>query len=164
MHCTSQYPAQNEDINLRAITTLIDTFNIKVGYSDHSLGTLISSNAISLGAVLIEKHFTLDKDLPGPDHRASLDPEELRDLVKTIRNTEEFLGDGIKVSKKSENENLNISRKSIVAKKDIQKGDFFSKDNLTFKRPGSGISPMKFWSLIGQKSKRDYLKDELIEK
>jgi len=163
LHCTSQYPALNEDINLRAIQTLIDTFNVRVGYSDHSLGTLISSNAISLGAVLIEKHFTLDKDFPGPDHKASLDPIELRDLVTVIRRTEELLGDGVKIPMKSEKENLIISRKSIVARSNIKKGDIFSKDNLTFKRPANGMSPMKFWTLIGRKSKRDYLRDDLIE-
>ena len=163
LHCTSQYPALRSDINLKAITTLKSEFNLKVGYSDHSEGILVASNAVSLGAELIEKHFTLDKDLPGPDHKASLDPFELDELVKTIRTTEEFLGDGAKVARKSENENLIVSRKSIVASKEIRKGEIFTEENLTFKRPGSGINPMKFWKILNKESNRNYSVDDLID-
>jgi N-acetylneuraminate synthase len=163
LHCTSQYPTLNNDINLKAISTLKSKFNLKVGYSDHSEGILIASNAVSLGAELIEKHFTLDKDLPGPDHKSSLDPFQLDELVKTIRTTEEFLGDGVKAARKSENENLIVSRKSIVASKEIRKGEIFTEENLTFKRPGSGINPMKFWKILNKKSNRNYSVDDLID-
>lgn len=163
LHCTTQYPAINKDINLQAISSLKSKFNLRVGYSDHSEGILVASNAVSLGAVLIEKHFTLDKSLPGPDHQASLDPSELINLVKTIRSTEEFLGDGVKAARSSEKENIIVARKSIVAKKEIKKGEFFTKENLAFKRPGSGLNPMEFWNLLNKSSKKDYLKDDLID-
>lgn len=163
LHCTSQYPALSSDINLNAISTLKSEFNLKVGYSDHSEGILVASNAVSLGAELIEKHFTLNKDLPGPDHQASLDPFELSELVKTIRTTEEFLGDGVKIARKSENENIIVSRKSIVASKEIRKGEIFTQENLTFKRPGSGINPMKFWDILNKESNKNYSIDDLID-
>ena len=163
LHCTSQYPAANSDINLKAISTLKSKFQLRVGYSDHSEGILVSSSAVSLGAELIEKHFTLDKSLPGPDHRASLSPSELIDLVQAIRSTEESLGDGVKVSRESEKENIIVSRKSIVAKQKIKKGESFTEDNLAFKRPGSGLSPMELWDLMNKKSKKNYLVDDLID-
>jgi len=163
LHCTSQYPAVASDMNLRAIVTMRKYFNLRVGYSDHSLGILASSNAVALGAVIIEKHFTIDKTLPGPDHQASLEPDELCELVKSIRATEESLGNGIKEARPSEYENLLVSRKSIVAKETIRKGEPFNPDNITLKRPGSGKSPMDYWDILKQPSRRNYRQDETID-
>jgi N-acetylneuraminate synthase len=163
LHCTSQYPAEISEINLNAIKTMKDHFGLKIGYSDHTRGRLASCNAVTLGAEVIEKHFTQDRGLPGPDHKASLDPREMKEFIKSIRNTEKSLGNGIKEASKSEIENLSISRKSIVAKKDINKGDLFSYKNITQKRPGTGKNPMEFWDLIDTPSTRSYKTDDLIE-
>ena len=163
LHCTSQYPAVTSDINLSAIKTLKRYFNLRVGYSDHSQGIQVSSNAVALGAEIIEKHFTIDKKLPGPDHQASLEPDELSNMIKSIRATEESLGDGIKEIRDSEYENLIVSRKSIVAKEKIKKGELFNSKNITVKRPGSGKSPMEYWDILHQPSDRDYYPDEIIQ-
>ena len=162
LHCTSDYPASHKDINLNAIKTMANTFNLGIGYSDHSLGVNVSLAAVAMGASVIEKHFTLDKELPGPDHRASLDSEELSEMVSSIRELEIILGNGDKKPTNSEEKNKAIARKSLVASKPIKKGEKFSDKNLTFKRPGSGISPMRYWNIIGQKSKNNYNPDELI--
>ena len=164
LHCTSQYPADISEINLNAIKTMKEKFNLRVGYSDHTQGILASCNAIMLGAEVIEKHFTLDKNLPGPDHSSSLDPQEMDHLVKSIRLTEKSLGDGLKQATHSEKENKIVVRKSIVAKRKIKEGELFSSDNITQKRPGTGKSPMEYWDLINKPSKRDYSVDDLIEK
>ena len=163
LHCTSQYPAPLKDINLNALKTLKKEFGLKIGYSDHSLGYLVSSNAISLGAKVIEKHITLDKSLPGPDHSASLSPHEFEEFVKVMRETELFLGDGKKTITDSEKETKDVARKSIVASHLIKKGEIFTKENLTIKRPGTGISPTEIWNLYGEESPKEFNKDEIIE-
>ena len=163
LHCTTSYPAPFEEVNLNSINTISKAFNVKVGYSDHTEGITIAIAATAMGAVLIEKHITLDKNMAGPDHKASLEPKELEDMIKAIRITEKALGDGIKKITPSEIKNLDIARKSIVASKEINKGDLFTKENLTCKRPGHGISPIEIKKIIGLKSKRNYSKDELIE-
>ncbi len=162
MHCNTEYPTPMEDVNLRAMCTIAQTFGVSVGYSDHTPGIEIPIAAVALGARVIEKHFTLDKGMEGPDHRASLDPQELRQMILAIRNIEKALGTGIKRPSPSELKNKTIVRKSIVAAKDITKGDLFTEKNITVKRPGSGISPMRWDEIIGQKATRDYLKDDLI--
>ena len=163
LHCTSQYPAPLEDINLRALKTLKKEFDLRIGYSDHSRGFLVASNAVSLGAKVIEKHITLDKDLPGPDHSASLNPVEFKEFVQAIRDTELFLGDGVKRISRSEEETKDVARKSIVANFSIKKGEIFTDKNLAIKRPGTGISPMNIWNLYGKESPKDFVKDEIIE-
>ena len=163
MHCTSQYPAPSKDINLSAITTMQKKFNLRVGFSDHSEGTIIPTNAVTLGASVIEKHFTIDKLLPGPDHKASLNPEELKNMITNIRITEKSLGNGVKTLQPSEQENKNIARKSIFAKETIRKGDIFSSKNLVIKRPGDGRSPMDFWEIVGESSDKDYLPEDFIK-
>jgi len=162
LHCTSEYPAQPIDINLNAMCTLRDTFKIRVGYSDHSKGITVPIAAAAMGATLIEKHFTLDKSLPGPDHKASLNPEELIQMVKAIRVVEKVMGDGKKEPMSSEIDNRGVIRKSLVAACDITKGDFFTKDNIAIKRPGTGKNPMGYWDLLGSKSLQDYKQDEII--
>jgi len=162
LHATTQYPTPLEEVNLRAMITLRDYFGLKVGYSDHTLGIEVSVAAVAMGAEVIEKHFTLDKSLPGPDHKASLDPLELADMVVALRNVEKALGNGVKQATSSERENINIVRKSIVALMDIRKGEEFNASNLTIKRPGSGISPDNWDKVIGQIAERDFQKDELI--
>ena len=162
LHTTTDYPCKMTEVNLNAMQTIAQAFKVRVGYSDHTIGTEVSIAAVALGAKIIEKHFTLDKSLSGPDHKASLEPEELRDLCIAIRNTEAALGSGIKQPSKSELMNLSVTRKSIVALTEIKKGEKFSETNLTVKRPGHGITPMRWDELIGQKSPRDYEKDELI--
>lgn len=164
LHCTSEYPAPFEEVNLAALETLRLAFGLPVGLSDHTLGIAVSIAAVALGASIIEKHFTLNKTLPGPDHKASLEPHELREMVKSIRQVETALGSSMKISTRSENKNRDIARKSLVAAKAIQKGDIFSPDNLAIKRPGSGISPMCYWDLLGKRSDKDYSEDELIIK
>jgi N,N'-diacetyllegionaminate synthase len=164
LHCTSAYPAPKKDVNLRALNTIVKEFNVAVGYSDHTLGIEISIAAVALGATVIEKHFTIDRNLPGPDHKASLEPKELKELVSAIRNIEVALGDGIKRVMPSEVENLAVIRKSLIASRVIKKGETFSYDNLSIKRPGIGISPMKFDEMLGQTSKRSYTENEIIEK
>ncbi|MCX8059009.1 MAG: N-acetylneuraminate synthase [Spirochaetes bacterium] len=163
MHCNTEYPTPYEDVNLKAMLTIRDAFKVKVGYSDHTLGIEIPIAAVALGAEVIEKHFTLDKNLPGPDHKASLEPDELRLMIKCIRNVEAALGDGIKKPTKSELKNINIARKSIVASRDIKKGEIFSEMNITTKRPGYGINPMRWKEIIGKIASRDFERDEFIE-
>ena len=162
LHCNTEYPTPMKDVNLKAMLTIRDEFDVKVGYSDHTLGIEIPIAAVALGATVIEKHFTLDRNLPGPDHRASLEPNELKAMVKTIRNIEKAMGDGIKQPSPSEKKNISIARKSIVAKTSIKNGELFTEDNLTVKRPGTGISPMQWDAYIGKYSKKEYQSDELI--
>jgi N,N'-diacetyllegionaminate synthase len=163
LHCTSEYPAPFEDVNLHAMRAISKEFGVSVGYSDHTTGIEISIAAAALGATVIEKHFTLDRALPGPDHKASLEPDELVALVKSIRNIEIALGDGSKMPTNGENKNRLIARKSIVARREIDSGDLFTEDNLTTKRPGIGISPMMWHEILGKTATRDYLPDEIIE-
>jgi len=163
LHCNTNYPTAFEDANLRAMLMLKQQFGVKVGYSDHTLGIEASIAAVALGAEIIEKHFTLDKNMPGPDHQASLSPEELKAMVSAIHNIEKALGSGIKEPTNSEKKNITIARKSIVAKKQILKGENFTEDNLDVKRPGTGISPMSWFDVLGKKAKRDFEEDELIE-
>ena len=163
LHCTSEYPAPFIDVNLIAIKTLEQAFGLEVGYSDHTEGIEVSIAAVALGATIIEKHFTLDKNLPGPDHKASVEPEELRSLVDAVRNINMALGDGRKRVTASELENIKVARKSLVAATSIKKGDRFSKENITVKRPGVGISPMRYDEIIGKLASRDFCKDDLIE-
>ncbi|EAH7178279.1 N,N'-diacetyllegionaminate synthase [Campylobacter coli] len=162
LHCTTEYPAPFDEVNLKAMQTLKNAFNLDVGYSDHTKGIHISLAAIALGASVIEKHFTLDKNMPGPDHKASLEPDELQELCTKIREIESALGDGIKQASKSERKNIEIARKSLVAKKKIKKGEIFSEENLTTKRPASGISAMRYDEYLGKKASKDYEEDELI--
>lgn len=162
LQCTTEYPAPMADLNLKAMQTMAAELGVAVGYSDHSLGIEASIAAVALGATVIEKHFTLDKTLPGPDHRASLEPQEFTALVKAIRNIEQALGDGIKRPSASEHKNTAIARKSIVAACAIAKGEVFTPQNLTTKRPGSGISPMQWDAVLGQPACRDFAADELI--
>lgn len=163
LHCNTQYPTPFEDANLKAMLTLKERFGVAVGYSDHTLGIEAPIAAVALGATVIEKHFTLDKNMEGPDHKASLDPQELKAMVTSIRNIEVALGDGIKRPSKSETPNKEVARKSIVARRNIVKGEIFTEDNLTVKRPGNGISPMKWFEVLGKKATRDFCEDELIE-
>jgi N,N'-diacetyllegionaminate synthase len=162
LQCTSAYPAPAQDVNLIAIQNIRNKFGVEVGYSDHTLGIEISLAAVALGATVIEKHFTLDRTLPGPDHKASLEPSELKFMIEGIRKIEQALGDGNKRVMPSEVDNQKIARKSIVAKLDINAGQLFTEENLTTKRPGTGISPMEWNNLIGKKSSRNYYADELI--
>ncbi len=163
LHCNTQYPTPMEDVNLRAMLQLKDTFNLPVGYSDHTMGIEIPIAAVALGASVIEKHFTLDRNMEGPDHKASLEPNELQVMVQSIRNIEKALGNGNKVISKSEKKNISIVRKSIVAKCDIKAGEVFTESNITTKRPGTGISPMLWNQVIGQTAIRNFKEDELIE-
>jgi N,N'-diacetyllegionaminate synthase len=162
LHCTTSYPAPMIDINLKAMQTIHKEFDVAVGYSDHTLGIEIPIAAVALGARVIEKHFTLDRNLYGPDHKSSLEPKELKEMVKAIRNIELALGDGVKQMMPSEKSNREIVRKSLVAIKQINSGDVFSLDNVAAKRPGTGISPMNWDQIVGKKSKRNYLFDDLI--
>ena len=162
LHCTTEYPAPIEDINLRAMDTLNREFGLRIGYSDHSIGITIPIAAVARGAEIIEKHFTLDRNLPGPDHKASLEPDELTDMVRAIREVEISLGDGHKVPRDCELSNRDVARKSLVAKKPIKKNEPFTKQNIAIKRPGTGSSPMEYWSLLGAPSTRDYDIDEQI--
>lgn len=162
LHATTDYPTNMQDVNLKAMQSMSLAFNIKVGYSDHTLGIEIPTAAVALGASIIEKHFTLDKNMPGPDHKASLEPEELKAMVKAIRNIELALGDGIKRPSISEIKNIPVARKSLIAACEIKKGEFFTEKNLTVKRPGTGISPMRWNEVIGQVTTKDYQAEELI--
>lgn len=162
LHCTTEYPTPMEDVNLKAMITLENHFKLPVGYSDHTKGIEVPIAAVALNAQVIEKHFTLDKNMVGPDHKASLEPHELTAMVKAIRNIESAMGNGVKKPASSELKNIAIARKSIVAKKSILAGEIFSEDNLTTKRPGDGVSPMKWNELIGKRSKHSYEEDELI--
>ena len=163
LHCTSAYPAPMTDVNLHAMQSIRTKFGVDVGYSDHTPGIEISLAAVALGATVIEKHFTLDRTLPGPDHKASLEPEELKSMIAGIRNIEEALGDGLKRLMPSEVSNRDIARKSVVARLPIFTGQVLNEENLTTKRPGTGISPMDWNNLIGKKAHRDYSVDELID-
>lgn len=162
LHCNTEYPTPFSDVNLLAMKQLENMFQKTVGYSDHSTGIEIPIAAAALGARVIEKHFTLDKSMDGPDHRASLEPDELTAMVRAVRNVETALGDGMKKRTPSEQRNINIARKSIVASADIKKGELFTEHNLTVKRPGTGISPMQWHQVLGTKAQRDYAPDELI--
>ena len=162
LHATTDYPTQMQDVNLTTMQTIAHAFKVQVGYSDHTPGIEVPTAAVALGASIIEKHFTLDKNLPGPDHKASLEPQELKAMVKAIRNIEIALGDGIKSPSVNEQKNMQVARKSLVALTDIKKGDIFSEHNLTVKRPGLGISPMRWNEIIGQVAQKDYQADELI--
>jgi len=163
LHCTTDYPAAIGEVNLRALDTLRDAFGLPVGYSDHTRGTHISVAAVARGASIIEKHFTLDRNLPGPDHKASLEPAELASMVTEIRDVEQALGDGVKKPSVSERGNREVARKSLVAARDIAAGEILSPENLTCKRPGTGISPMLYWDWLGRTASRAYAADELIE-
>lgn len=162
LHATTDYPTQMQDVNLNAMQTIANAFKVNVGYSDHTTGIEISSAAVALGANIIEKHFTLDNDLPGPDHKASLEPKELKEMIDMIRNIEIALGDGIKGPSASEAKNLLVARKSLVAITNIKKGEVFSEKNIYVKRPGTGISPMRWNEIIGQVAQKDYQEDDLI--
>ena len=163
LHCNTQYPTPYKDVNLRAMETLRKRYSVKVGYSDHTQGIEVPIAAVALGAEVIEKHFTLDRTLPGPDHKASLEPDELAAMVKAIRNIEAALGNADKTVSDSERENIAIARKSIVAAKAIKKGELLNEKNITTKRPGTGLSPMFWNSVIGTKAIRDFQEDEEIE-
>ena len=162
LHCTSQYPAPFKDINLRAMDTISNSLDVAVGYSDHTDGIEVALAAVSLGARIIEKHITIDKTMAGPDHSASLEPDELKNMVRAIRNIEISLGSPDKFVTDSEKRNREIVRKSIVAKTYIRKGDFFNENNLATKRPGSGLSPMNWDKVLGKRALRDYCEDEII--
>jgi N,N'-diacetyllegionaminate synthase len=163
LHCTTEYPTPMEDVNLQAMISMKQAFGVEVGYSDHSAGIEVAIAAVALGAMVVEKHFTLDRNLPGPDHKASLEPYELKAMVKAIRNIEVALGDGVKQPSRSELKNKPIARKSIVARHEIKAGELFSEDNLAAKRPGTGISPMCWDEIIGKIARRNFAVDELIE-
>jgi N,N'-diacetyllegionaminate synthase len=162
LHATTEYPCPIEEVNLRAMQTISEAFKIKAGYSDHTNGIEIPIAAVAMGATIIEKHFTLDRTMKGPDHKASLEPDELCAMVKAIRNIEKALGNGIKKPSPSEAKNISVARKSIVAAQPIQEGEILSETNLTIKRPGNGISPMRLDEIIGIAAPKDYQKDELI--
>lgn len=163
LHCNTEYPVPMAEVNLRAMQTIRDHFGVTVGFSDHTEGIEIAIAAVALGATVIEKHFTLDRALPGPDHRASIEPEDLGRMVRSIRNVELALGDGIKQPGPSEAKNRPIARKSLAATRPIARGERFSEDNLIAKRPGTGISPMRWDEIIGRQAPRDFAADELIE-
>jgi N,N'-diacetyllegionaminate synthase len=163
LHCNTEYPTPFEDVNLNAMQTIKSELKARVGYSDHTIGSEVSIAAAALGAEVIEKHFTLDKNMEGPDHKASMNPAEFEILITSIRNIELALGSGIKKPTKSEEKNISIVRKSIVAAKQINKGDKFTKENITIKRPGIGISPMKWDNVIGKIAPKDFIEDDLIE-
>ena len=162
LHANTMYPTPMEDVNLKAMLTIGNTFDIKFGYSDHTLGIEVDIAAVAVGASCIEKHFTLDNNMDGPDHKASLEPDELKKMVESIRNIEIALGNGIKKASSSETPNILIARKSIVANDDIKKGEILSETNLVVKRPGTGISPMQWDNTIGLLAIKDYKKDELL--
>lgn len=163
LHCNTEYPTPFCDVNLKAMLTLKKEFGVRVGYSDHTKGIEVPIAAVAMGAEIIEKHFTLDRSLPGPDHVASLEPDELRAMVTSIRNIEQAIGNGYKTVSASERKNIVIARRSIIAATDIKRGEVFTEDNLTVKRPGNGVSPMRWEEVLGQIAKRDFSEDELIE-
>jgi len=162
LHCNTQYPTPFADVNLRAIERIRKTFNTDVGYSDHTQGIEVAIAAVALGAQIIEKHITISNSLPGPDHRASLEPQEFSTMVKSIRNISKALGNFCKVPSKSEIKNINVARKSLVAKMNINKGELFTNTNITAKRPGNGLNPMTIHQILGKKAKCDFKKDETI--
>ena len=163
LHCNTQYPTPYEHVNLSAMSTIKDTLHKEVGYSDHTQGIEVPIAAVAMGATVIEKHFTLDKNMEGPDHKASLDPTELKQMVSAIRNIEKAIGNGLKEPSSSELTNKAVARKSIVASREIKQGEILSEYNLTTKRPGTGISPMKWYEVIGKAAARDFSEDEIIE-
>ena len=163
LHCNTEYPTPMIDVNLQAMTTIRDTFGVEVGYSDHTLGIEVATAAVALGATVIEKHLTLDRNLSGPDHRASIEPDEFKNMVTAIRNIEAALGDGVKRPSASESKNISIARKSLVASCAIKSGEIFSENNISAKRPGTGLSPMLWDKVIGSKAPRSFSPDELIE-
>lgn len=163
LHCNTEYPTPMVDVNLRAMRTIQEAFGVAVGYSDHTVGIEVPVAAVALGAVVIEKHFTLDRTLPGPDHQASLEPAELKAMVEAIRNIERAMGDGVKQPSPSEAKNIPIARRSIVAVSVIRAGEVFSESNLTVKRPGTGLSPMRWDEVLGREARRDFAPDELID-
>lgn len=163
LHCNTEYPTPMKDVNLKAMLDLSNEFGVQVGYSDHTQGIEVPIAAVAMGAEIIEKHFTLDHNMPGPDHKASLEPYELKSMVAAVRNIEQAIGNGGKHVSNSERKNITIARKSIIAACDIKKGDILSEDNLTVKRPGNGISPMHWNEIIGKTAIRDFKEDELIE-
>lgn len=164
LHCNTEYPTPFEDVNLKAMDALRKEFGVEVGYSDHTKGIEVPIAAVALGATVIEKHFTLDRNMEGPDHKASLEPDELKAMVSAIRNIEKAVGgDGTKHVSESEKKNIAIARKSIVAACDIKAGEVFTEQNLTVKRPGNGVSPMRWEEVLGKKAKKDFNEDELIE-
>lgn len=162
LQCNTDYPTHFEDVNLNAMKTIKERLGVEIGYSDHTPGVEVSVAAVALGAKVIEKHFTLDKNLPGPDHKASLDPEELKALVTQIRNVEKALGRFEKTPNERESKNIQVARKSIIAKTEIKVGDVFTVENLTTKRPGTGLSPMKWHEILGTKAAKNYREDDLI--
>jgi len=162
LHCNTEYPTPMEDVNLRAMCSIRDAFSVAVGYSDHTAGIEVPIAAVALGATVIEKHLTLDRNLPGPDHKASLEPNEFAAMVRSIRNIEQAAGDGIKRPSPSETKNKPIARKSLVAAKPIRAGEQFTAENMTAKRPGTGISPMRWDEVMGRVAARDFVADELI--
>ena len=163
LHCNTQYPTPMQDVNLLAMNTIAKEIDVKVGYSDHTLGIEIPIAAVALGATIIEKHFTLNRNMDGPDHKASLEPNELKAMVDAVRNVKKALGSSVKTVSKSESENINVTRKSIVASKFIAKDETLTEENLTVKRPGNGISPMHWEKILGKVAIRDFNEDELIE-
>lgn len=164
LHCTTEYPAPYGDVNLKAMDTMKDAFGLPVGYSDHTKGIEVPVAAVARGACVIEKHFTLNRNMEGPDHKASLEPDELKAMVDSIRNVELSIGDGVKKVSTSELKNQDIARKSIIAARSIKAGEVFNEDNITTKRPGNGINPMRWFDLLGKTAKHDYEEDYLIEK
>ena len=162
LHCTTEYPAPIEDVNLSAMDTMSDAFKLPVGYSDHTKGIAIPIAAVARGACIIEKHFTLDRNMEGPDHKASLEPEELALMISSIRSVEQAIGDGVKGAQKSEIKNKSIARKSLVAATHIQAGTVLTAEHLTVKRPGVGISPYSYWDIIGSQATKNYNPDDLI--
>jgi len=163
LHCNTEYPTPMEDVNLNAMKTIADEFGVKVGYSDHTRGIEVPIAAVALGSTIIEKHFTLDRQMEGPDHTASLEPDELMAMVNAIRNIEKALGSVDKIISTSEQKNIAVARKSIVAATEISEGELFTEDNLTVKRPGTGVSPMLWESIVGRVAKKQYHPDDLIE-
>lgn len=163
LHCNTEYPTPFDDVNLRAMQTMRKSFDLEVGYSDHTKGIEVPVAAVALGATVIEKHFTLDRNMEGPDHKASLEPDELAKMVSSIRNIERALGNGDKTPSPSEQKNITVARKSIVAAKNIKAGEPLTTENVTVKRPGTGISPMKWNEVLGTRAVRDFEEDELIE-
>lgn len=162
LHCTTEYPAPYDEVNLNAILSLGSFFGLPVGYSDHTEGIVVPIAAVAKGATVIEKHFTVDKTLEGPDHKASLDPEELKEMVKSIRIAERAMGDGVKAVTPSESKNREIARKSLIAGQPIRAGELFTEVNVAIKRPGYGISPMRYYEVIGKRAVKDFEQDEVI--
>lgn len=162
LHCNTEYPTPFVDVNLKAMKAMSEKFGLPVGYSDHTVGIEVPIAATAMGAAVIEKHFTLDKNMEGPDHKASLEPAELKQMVSAIRNIEQALGNGVKQPSPSEKKNIDIARKSIVARREIKKGELLTEENLYIKRPGGGISPMRWYELIGKRAVKDFKEDELI--